>query len=359
VGAVRETFAVFLRLGLTSFGGPIAHVGHFRREFVGRRRWMDDAEFADTVALCQSLPGPTSSQVGFAVGLRRAGFAGGIAAWAGFTAPSAVLLGAAGWWLADVPAGPWMTVLHVVAVAVVTHALHGMARTLLPSARHAVLAVAAAVGVFAAERAAGEMRGFVQPVAIVAGAAIGAMAFRGPSGVRARAEGAPAVGRTASAIALALFAAMLAATVLARGTGAVTEAAATCMRAGSLVFGGGHVVLPLLQEPFDRHGWLEAEQVISGYALAQAAPGPLFTMAAYLGAAMQSDAGPAVAAGTACLLVACIFLPGLLLVVAALPAWDRLRAAAGARAALAGANCAVVGLLGAALADLVLRMSGK
>jgi chromate transporter len=355
-----ETFLAFLRLGLTSFGGPVAHVGRFRREFVERRRWMDDAEFADTVALCQFLPGPTSSQVGFAIGLRRAGMAGGLAAWTGFTAPSAVALGITGCMLAGAAGGWWLRTLEAVAILAVTHALVGMMRSLAPTAGRAALAVAMAFAVFAAERSDADWRAFTQPAAILAGAAIGAIAFRAAAAaVPARRGHAPSpVPRAASALAAVLFAGALALTAFAGMAPPLAQAGAACVRAGAMVFGGGHVVLPLLQEPFVAGGWLGGDQVVAGYALAQAVPGPLFTMASYLGAAMQSADGPLAAAQGAAFLTAAIFLPGLLIVLAALPAWDRLRAVAGARAALTGANCAVIGILAAALAGLVLRVLG-
>jgi chromate transporter len=355
-----ETFLAFLRLGLTSFGGPVAHVGYFRREFVERRRWMDDAEFADTVALCQFLPGPTSSQVGFSIGLRRAGLAGGLAAWAGFTAPSAVALGIAGCLLAGAADPRWLRALEGVAILAVAHALVGMARSLAPTAGRAALAVAMAFAVFAAERADAPWRASVQPAAIAAGAIIGAVAFRAAAGMAPAGRGcAPSpVPRAASALAAVLLAGALALTALAGTAPPLVQAAAACVRAGALVFGGGHVVLPLLQEPFAAGGWLGGDQVVAGYALAQAVPGPLFTMASYLGAAMGSAGGPLAAAQGAAVLTAAIFLPGLLLVLAALPAWHRLRAIPGARAALAGAGCAVIGMLAAALAGLVLRVMG-
>jgi chromate transporter len=358
VGGAAEVFSAFLRLGLTAFGGPVAHLGHFRRELVARRRWLDDAEYADTVALCQSLPGPTSSQVGFAIGLRRAGIAGGVAAWLGFTLPGAAALGAAGWALAGVPDGWWTVAVQAVAAAVVANALLGMARMLLPTAAHAALATAAMVVVFAAERAAGDARGLAQPAVIAAGAIVGSLAFRGAAPAGPAASSPCPVPRAASALAALLFVGALALPPLAAGAPPAAQAAAACTRAGSLVFGGGHVVLPLLEAPFESNGWLAPGQVTAGYALAQAVPGPLFSMASYLGAAMGAGDGAWHSAGAAALLTAAIFLPGLLLVVAALPAWDRLRAAPGARAALAGANCAVVGLLAAALADLALRLLG-
>lgn len=358
---VAEVFLAFLRLGLTGFGGPIAHLAHFRREIVARRRWMDDAEFTDTVALCQFLPGPTSSQTGFAVGLRHAGLAGGIAAWTAFTAPSAAALAAAGWTLAEsgaIAGAGWLAGLRAYAAAVVANAVLGMARALAPTLGRLALSAAAMAAVLAAARLALPERisGLAQVAAIAAGALVGAIAFRGVTpaappvpaddAVRARAFH---LRRSASAFALAGVAVLLAGAWMAQGSPPIVAAAGTCARAGSLVFGGGHVVLPLLERPFAAEGWLDREALMSGYGLAQAVPGPLFTFAAYLGAAMQAPSGPLAAATGAALLVVAIFLPGLLLVIAALPEWHRLRARPGLRAALAGANCSVIGILGAAL----------
>lgn len=364
--AVPETFAAFLRLGLTSFGGPIAHLGYFHREFVERRRWMGAAEFADTVALCQFLPGPTSSQVGFAIGLRRAGIAGGLAAWTGFTLPSAIAMGAAGWLLAssaDVHGAWWMAVLRAVAAAVVAHAIVAMVRTLAPTSGRRMLAASVTLALVAAGHA--ELpdwaTAFLQPAAIAVGAAVGMAALVPPAASTPvatddRAERMRAFHLAPGAPVAALVAAVAilgAATVAAPGP-PILAASAACARAGSMVFGGGHVVLPLLEEPFTSSGWLDRDAVLSGYALAQSVPGPLFTMVSYLGAAMGASGGAATAAAGAALLVASVFLPGLLLVIATLPAWHRLRSVTGLRAALVGANCAVIGLLAATLVNDVL-----
>ena len=359
MGAVHETFAAFLRLGLTSFGGPVAHLGHFHREFVERRRWMDVAEFADTVALCQFLPGPTSSQAGFAIGLRRAGIAGGLAAWTAFTLPSAMAMAAAGWMLASasgVDDAWWMVVLRAVAAAVVLHAIVGMARSLAPTAGRLALAAAVTVALVVAARGGlpAWAAALQQPAAIFIGALVGLAAFRVVAAPRADAvaDGAQRsrtfhLPRGSSAAALAATIGLVIAASLA-GTGVpILGASAACIRAGAMVFGGGHVVLPLLEQPFTAAGWLDRDAVLSGYALAQAVPGPLFTMVAYLGAAMGASGGAGAAAAGAAMLVASVFLPGLLLVVATLPAWHRLRAVTGLRAALVGANCAVIGLLAA------------
>lgn len=344
-GSPAEVFRVFLKLGLTSFGGPIAHLGYFRDELVKRRRWIDEAGYADLVALCQFLPGPASSQVGFALGLLRGnGLLGGLAAWCAFTLPSAILLclfalGAAAF------TGPLAEgVLHglkLVAVAIVAQAVWGMARTLTPDRERAAIALAAvAITVFA-----GGSLG-----------QIGAITLGAVAGLRLCRDGGPAptgrlsfpVTRRGGAMALALFAAVfLAVPALTAATGSQGLALFDAFyRSGTLVFGGGHVVLPLLQAEVVPPGWVTNEAFLEGYGLAQAVPGPLFTFAAYLGAAM----GPAPngIAGAAVALVA-VFLPGLLLVYGTLPYWDALRRRAGAQSAMRGANAAVVGILGAAL----------
>ena len=346
--SARTVFAIFLRLGLSSFGGPIAHLGYFRAEFVERRRWLSEAGYADIVALCQLLPGPASSQVGFAVGLSRAGLAGGLAAWLGFTLPSAValVLFARG---ATALTGPLGTgVLHglqVVAVAVVAQAVWSMARALCPDRARAGIAVAGALIVTFAPTAIGQV------AAIVAGAAAGLVVSRGAPAV--------AMGRLAvplsRALAVAALVAFLALLILLPLMAAVSSdhtlaVAEAFYRAGAFVFGGGHVVLPLLHASVVEPGWASEDAFLSGYGAAQAVPGPLFTFAAYLGAVM--DRPPNGWAGAA-LCLAAIFLPGLLLVLGVLPFWESLGRRATVQAALRGVNAAVVGLLLAALYDPV------
>lgn len=344
-GSPGEVFRVFLKLGLTSFGGPIAHLGYFRDELVKRRRWIDEAGYADLVALCQFLPGPASSQVGFALGLLRGrGLLGGLAAWCGFTLPSAILLcafalGAAA--LVGPVAAGLLHGLKLVAVAVVAQAVWGMARTLTPDRPRAGIALAAvAIAVFAGGA-------FGQIGAIALGAVAGLWLCRDGGGAPAGRLSVP-VSRRGGAAALALFAALfLAVPALAAATGAQGLALFDAFyRSGALVFGGGHVVLPLLQAEVVPPGWVGNEAFLEGYGLAQAVPGPLFTFAAWLGAVM----GPAPngIAGAAIALAA-IFLPGLLLLYGALPYWDALRRRPGAQSAMRGANAAVVGILGAAL----------
>ena len=344
-GSPAEVFRVFLKLGLTSFGGPIAHLGYFRDELVQRRKWIDEAGYADLVALCQFLPGPASSQVGFALGLLRGrGLLGGLAAWCGFTLPSAALLCALALGAAALTGPVAEGVLHglkLVAVAVVAQAVWGMARTLTPDRPRAAIALAAVlVAVFAA--------GSVGQ--------IGAIALGAVAGLWLCRDGGPApagrlslpVSRRAGAVALALFVAIfLAAPTLTAATGSQGLALFDAFyRSGALVFGGGHVVLPLLQAELVPPGWVTNEAFLEGYGLAQAVPGPLFTFAAWLGAAM----GPAPngIAGSAIALAA-IFLPGLLLLYGTLSYWDALRRRPGAQSAMRGANAAVVGILGAAL----------
>jgi chromate transporter len=340
---IASIFAVFLRLGLTSFGGPIAHLGYYRAEFVERRRWLSEAAFADLVALCQLLPGPASSQVSFAVGLSRGGLAGGVAAWLAFTLPSAVALVAFAYGAAVLTGPLGRGLLHglqVVAVAVVAQAVWSMARTLSPDRPRATITVIATLIVLAAPSAVGQI------AAIAAGAAAGLWACRGAPAPAGRL--AVPISRPLGATALGLFVLLLvglpiAAAVLPVPALTVTEA---FYRAGALVFGGGHVVLPLLHSSVVAPGWVTEEAFLSGYGAAQAVPGPLFTFAAYLGAVMG---GSAVAA----LCLVAIFLPGLLLVLGALPFWERLGRGTRTQAALRGVNAAVVGVLLAALYDPV------
>ncbi|MGX5661404.1 chromate efflux transporter [Diaphorobacter nitroreducens] len=343
-----RVFVIFLRLGLTSFGGPVAHLGYFREEFVARRRWLTEDAYADLVALCQFLPGPASSQVGLALGLRQAGWGGALAAWLGFTLPSALVMALLGLGLVAgqglVPAG----VLHglkVAAVAVVAQAVWGMARSLCRGpARLLLMVLACALALL--------WPGVVGQVGAMLVAALAGLGLWGRAGAMPAppSQGGLAAGvrpRT-GALLLAAFAALLVLLPLAarawpQGWLVLADA---FYRAGALVFGGGHVVLPLLQAEVVATGWVAADDFLPGYGLAQAVPGPLFTFAAFLGAAAGHGAGGWL--GAAVCLVA-IFVPAFLLVAGALPFWDRLRHNARARAALAGVNAAVVGLLLAAL----------
>ncbi|MGM0586603.1 MAG: chromate efflux transporter, partial [Pseudomonadota bacterium] len=345
-GTPGEVFAVFLRLGLTSFGGPVAHLGYFREALVVRRRWLDEAAYAELVALCQFMPGPASSQVGLGLGLLRAGLPGALAAWLAFTLPSAVLLAAfaAGLGMAGgaVQGAGWLIGLKAAAVAVVAQAALGMGRNLAPDPARQTLAGGAAALALLGPGLWGQLG------AILAGAVIGLVFFRKTApapGPVAEGLSAP-LSRRAAAGFLAAFFVLLAALPLLSGLGPLAAYFDGFYRAGALVFGGGHVVLPLLEAEAVGRGWVEADSFIAGYGAAQAVPGPLFTFAAYLGWAADGLAGALVS------LVA-IFLPGALLVLGALPFWSLVRARPLARAALTGVNAAVVGVLLAALYDPV------
>ncbi len=345
-GNAGEVFRAFLILGLTSFGGPIAHLGYFHDAFVVRRRWISAAAYAELVALCQFLPGPASSQVGFALGLMRAGPLGALAAWTAFTLPSALLLVlfAFGASALDGPVAQGMLHgLKLVAVAIVAQAVFGMAKSLTPDRERAGIAVLAVFVVVLASGVWGQVG------AIFMGALAGLwLCRRGeaePVG-----EALPPLPPRAGMVALALFAILLAGLPLLAGTGPALALLDGFYRAGALVFGGGHVVLPLLQAETVARGVVTPDAFLAGYGAAQAVPGPLFTFAAYLGAV--STQPPNGMAGAAIALVA-IFLPGLLLVVGAIPFWNQLRRWPLAQAGMRGANAAVVGLLGAALYDPV------
>jgi chromate transporter len=342
-----EVFSVFLYLGLTSFGGPVAHLGYFRREFVDRRRWLDETAYADVVALCQFLPGPASSQVGISLGLMRAGYLGAFAAWLGFTAPSALLMIAFAYGapaLRDVAGSAWLHGLQIVAVAVVAQAVIGMARVLCPDLPRAALALGAAALMLLAPAVLGQI------VVITTGGLIG-WVFLTP-GKRLGDALSFHVARSSSVTALVLFVLFLGAlpaAALMSGNQALALFD-SFYRAGALVFGGGHVVLPLLQGSVVPPGWISNSDFLAGYGAAQAVPGPLFTFSAYLGTVMALPPNGWLGA-LICLLA--IFLPSFLLVIGALPLWGELREAMWAQSALSGINAAVVGLLLAALYDPV------
>ena len=337
-----RVFLVFLRLGLTSFGGPIAHLGYFREAFVVRRQWLGEAEYADIVALCQVLPGPASSQVGMVLGLRRAGLPGALAAWCGFTLPSALLMVALGaslsQWRDAVPEG----LIHgfkLLAVVVVAQAVWGMVRVFCRDAVTWLLMLACAAALWVWPMAG------MQVAVIVAGALLGlGLRARGTASPPMRMRGVPS--RRVGVLALVAFALLLVASWVWSGTGSSAAVFGAFYRAGALVFGGGHVVMPLLQSGVVAPGWLSQDAFLAGYGAAQAVPGPMFTFAGYLGAAVQ--AGPGGWVGGVLAIVA-IFLPAWLLVVGALPFWQRMMAWPRMRGALAGINAAVVGLLLAAL----------
>ena len=339
-GSFLEVLAVAFRLGLTSFGGPIAHLGYFHDEYVVRRKWLDERSYADLVALCQFLPGPASSQVGMAIGIARAGLPGALAAWIGFTLPSALALvlfaysvGASG----GVSEVGWLHGLKVVAVAVVAQAVWGMAKGLCPDRQRATLAILAAIVTLSWPSAAGQL------LSIAAAATIGWLVLP-PTGAGTEPHSQFPVGKRTGVVAWIIFFALLFGLPIIRqfATSHTLDVFDSFFRVGSLVFGGGHVVLPLLQAEVVGHGWVTDEQFVAGYGATQAVPGPLFTFAAYLGAVMDGLGG-------ALLTLIAIFLPSFLLVIGALPFWDLLRTKSRFQSALSGINAAVVGLLLAAL----------
>lgn len=344
-GGLLEIAAVFARLGCLSFGGPVAHLGYFRAELVERRRWVDEVQYAELVALCQFLPGPASSQVVFGLGLLRGGIWGALVASVCFTVPSALLMLGFAYGVASAEAlraAGWLHGLGVAAVAVVAQAVWALGRKLCVDRARLSLCVATAAALLAAPGAATQLG------ALAFGAAVGWHLYRHDALPTLAAPAGDGRGRGWALAALLAFVALLVALPLlavATGSRAVAEVAGF-YRAGSLVFGGGHVVLPLLRAELVPPGWLTDEQFLAGYGAAQALPGPLFTLSAYLGAAMHP--GPSAwLDGLRALLF--IFLPAWLLVSGALPFWQRWRTARGAQAALAGANAAVVGVLLAAL----------
>jgi chromate transporter len=343
-GSAAEVFLAFLRLGLTSFGGPIAHLGYFHEEFVVRRRWLDERTYVDLVALCQFLPGPASSETGIAIGLSRAGYAGALAAWLGFTTPSAVALILFGYGVGAFGGAlhsGWLHGLKVAAVAVVAQAVLTMMRTLAPNRARATLAIAATLIVTVAPSS------FAQIGAIILGAVAGLIWLQGAPAEEHTSLPHP-VSRAAGVAALCLFFVLLIGLPL--GAAATPDHALHLFdafyRAGALVFGGGHVVLPLLQAAVVPPGWINNDAFLAGYGAAQAVPGPLFTFSAYLGTVMTPapNGWPG-----AILCLAAMFLPAFLLVIGALPFWDALRRRTWAQAMLRGINAAVVGLLLAAL----------
>lgn len=342
LGSVLDVLKVSTRLGLTSFGGPIAHLGYFHEEYVNRRKWIDDQNYADLVALCQFLPGPASSQVGIAIGIERAGLLGGFAAWLGFTLPSATALILFAYFLKgiDIQHAGWLHGLMIVAVAVVAQAVWSMARTLAPDKLRGTLAILAAIVMLLWPTA------FTQ-VAVIAAAGVIGWAIFPTKGNDFRPMRVP-ISRITGLVCLVLFFGLLIGLPLLRilihsQTLALFD---RFYRAGALVFGGGHVVLPLLQQAVVPTGWVTNPQFLAGYGAAQAVPGPLFTFAAYLGAVMQPI--PNGVLGAAIALIA-IFLPAFLLVIGTLPFWNVIRQRPAFQSALAGINASVVGILLAAL----------
>jgi chromate transporter len=344
-GTALEVLLAFGKLGVSSFGGPIAHIGYFRQEFVVRRSWLEEAAYADLVALCQFLPGPASSQVGFSLGLMRAGWLGALAAWTGFTLPSAIILVlfAFGAGALAGPAGAGLLHgLKLVAVAIVAQAVWGMARTLCPDKERASIAVVATLIIlFSASSVA-------QIGAIVFGGIAGLLLCRAALPAQPQEQMSVPMSRATGLLSLLLFFLLLAGLPILAG---ITQSQAIALadafyRSGALVFGGGHVVLPLLREATVAHGWVSDDAFLAGYGAAQAVPGPLFTFSAYLGAVMRPYPNGVV--GAAISLVS-IFVPGMLALVGALPFWESFRRRVWAQAMMRGVNAAVVGLLGAAL----------
>ncbi|MDR8019882.1 chromate efflux transporter [Nesterenkonia aerolata] len=343
-GSVGEVFLIFLRLGLTSFGGPVAHLGYFREAFVTRRRWLTEKAYGDLVALCQFLPGPASSQVGMALGLQRAGVGGLFAAWVAFTLPSAVLMGAFAYGLSaagDLAEAGWVLGLKAAAVAVVAHAVLGMGRSLTPDVPRLLIAAGVMAVVLWVPNPA------VQILVLIGAGVLGLLVLRPaqpePDELDSLHGG---ISRRTGGVLLGLFLALLAALPLIAAflQSPTLDLADIFYRAGALVFGGGHVVLPLLEAETVQTGMLSQDEFLAGYGAAQALPGPLFTLATFLGAAADS-------AGLLGAIVAtvAIFLPAGLLTAGALPFWEQLRTNLRARRALDGLNAGVVGILTAAL----------
>jgi len=347
-GSPLEVLRVFFKLGVSCFGGPIAHIGYFRDEFVARRRWLDERAFVDLVALCQFLPGPASSQVGFSIGLMRGGYLGGLAAWTGFTLPSAIFLVLFAYGASALTGTVGAGLLHglkLVAVAIVAQAVWGMARSLCPDRKRASIAVVAALIILLSASSAAQIG------AIAAGGLAGLWLCRGDQAAPGDRFVMP-VSRRAGAVALCAFFVLLGGLPVVQRLWPASGVALfeAFYRSGALVFGGGHVVLPLLRQAFVAPGWISDNAFLAGYGAAQAVPGPLFTFSAYLGTAVNLS--PNGVPGAALGLIG-IFLPGILILFGTLPFWDSFRKKPGAQAAMRGVNAAVVGLLGAALYDPV------
>lgn len=346
-GSALEVFVAFLKLGLTSFGGPIAHLGYFHRELIERRKWVDESEYAQLLGLCQFVPGPASSQLGFTLGLLRGGWAGAIAAFVAFTLPSALLLFAFAALLPQLSGTVGDAAIHglkLVALAVVAHGVLGMTRQLCPDSPRATIATFAAVVILVAGQA------WVQLLVVGLGGVAGLAVCRdvqpiAGSGLHLR------YGPTFGWTLIAVFALLLVGLPLVvQGGGSLLAVFEAFYRAGALVFGGGHVVLPLLEETVVNPGWISQDEFLAGYGAAQAVPGPMFTLAAYLGARLPGSDGGVIGAS---LSLGAIFLPGFLLVAGVLPLWRAIMDRPIAARAIAGVNAAVVGLLGAALYDPV------
>ena len=347
MGDLWNVLVVAMRLGITSFGGPIAHIGYFREEYVVRRRWLSEERFGELVALCQFLPGPASSQLGIAIGMGRAGMGGGLMAWLGFTLPSALalILFAYGVHAFNGQAGDWLHGLKIVAVAVVALALWGMGRTLAPDRPRIAIAILATVAALATG-------GIAAQLAVIAGGAVLGLVLLRPPATQSSSMPGKRTGTLVGAAALAIFFVLL---LLLPVATRLTDSPLPAMvdsfyRSGSLVFGGGHVVLPLLEAEVVPPSWVTEDEFIAGYGAAQAVPGPLFTFSSYLGTVMEATT-PRWLGGLLALVA--IFTPSFLLIVGVLPFWELLRGFGRVRQALMGVNAAVVGLLLAALYDPV------
>jgi len=338
-----ELFWIFLRLGLTSFGGPVAHLGYFREEFVNRRRWFIEEEYADNVALCQLIPGPASSQTGLLIGYQRNGYLGALLAWIGFTLPSALALGYLGIRLAnpEVSLSPLLlTLLKAIAIAVILQAVIGMARTFCTTRTHQLLMLASASALTLTAVS------WLTPLLII-GAGLINLIKNGRALPPGKLDW--QVDRSSMIWLLVFFSGLLVLPLVTTDMNSIVQMFNSFFRAGALVFGGGHVVLPLLADATVTTGWISSEAFISGYGAAQAVPGPLFTFAAFLGGALDSTAS------SAAIGIIAIFLPAVALLFGVLPIWDRLRTNARVRLAINGANAAVVGVLLAALATITIQ----
>ncbi|MCP3866501.1 MAG: chromate efflux transporter [Gammaproteobacteria bacterium] len=346
-GSALEVFLAFLKLGLTSFGGPIAHIGYFHRELIERRKWLSESEYAQLLGLCQFIPGPASSQLGFVIGLMRGGWAGAVAAFIAFTLPSALLLFGFAALLPQISGTVGDAAIHglkLVALAVVAHGVLGMTRQLCPDSQRATIAMFAAVAVLIVGQA------WVQLLVVLVGGVAGLVLCRKVLPVAADSL-TLGYGTTLGWVLIGAFVLLLIGLPLILPLGgsllAVFEG---FYRAGALVFGGGHVVLPLLEETVVNPGWVSQDEFLAGYGAAQAVPGPMFTLAAYLGARLPGSDGGAVGSMIA---LSAVFLPGFLLVAGVLPLWRSIMSRPIAARAIAGINAAVVGILGAALYDPV------
>jgi chromate transporter len=341
-GTVREVFMTFLKLGLTSFGGPIAHLGYFRHELVERRKWTSDNQFAQLLALCQFLPGPASSQLGFSMGLLRAGWGGALAAFIAFTLPSAIMLFGFAVLLPQITGTIGSAAIHglkLVALAVVAHGLLGMTKQLCPDPPRMTIAAVAAMVILLSVQA------WIQILVVVLGAVAGLAICRNVQPVPGGGLNLRYGSKLGYTLLILFFLLLIGLPLAARGGNNFFTVIEAFYRAGALVFGGGHVVLPLLEETVVKPGWISPDDFLAGYGAAQAVPGPMFTFAAYLGARLP-DAG--IITGASMTLIA-IFLPGFLLLSGILPLWSAIADHPSAAQAIAGVNAAVVGLLGAAL----------